>query len=274
MNNLQMFREYLAKQEKSNKTIEAYMRDINQFMAYAKENKILEFHNDTMKAYKEYLLYERFLSPTSANRKLVAIHQFFAFIEVSATTTKVKIQSQNFLENVINKADIENIIDIAKAKKDYRTLAIVKTLELTGLRISEMLQLQIKDIHSNTIQIVGKGNKIRSVFIPKALNDVWLNYCRLGRMNKGCDYLFVGTRGHMTRSGVDKVLKKYGKLANVKKEKNHAHSFRHQYAKRLIDSGLAIDIVADLCGHGSIETTRIYTRKSKEELLNVIEDLD
>lgn len=274
MNDLQRFKKYLAKQEKSNKTIEAYMRDINQFMAYAKDNNISEFHNDTMKAYKEHLLFERFLSPTSANRKLVAINQFFAFIEVSATTTKVKVQSQNFLENVVNKADIENMIALAKTKKDYRTVAIIKTLELTGLRVSELLQIQTKDIHSSTIQIVGKGNKIRSVFIPKVLNTVWLDYCRLGRINKGSDYLFVGTRGHMTRSGIDKILKKYGRLANIKKEKNHAHSYRHQYAKRLIDSGLAIDVVADLCGHGSIETTRIYTRKSKEELLSVIEDLD
>lgn len=268
------FKEHLIEREKSDKTINAYLKDIHQFMDYCKENNIEEFHNTTLKEYKEYLLFKRFLTPTSVNRKLIAIHQYFMFSEIPANTTKVKVQSQNFLENVISKEEIDSMVKIAKINKDYRAVAIMKCLELTGLRVSEMTQIQLKDIHSNTIQIVGKGNKIRSVFIPKVLNNIWIEYCKLGRINKGWDYLFVGKRGRLTRSGIDRVIKKYGELANVKFEKNHCHSYRHQYAKRLADADVKIDVIADLCGHASIETSRLYTRKSKEELLNIIEDLD
>ena len=106
------------------------------------------------------------------------------------------------------------------------------------------------------------------------LNNIWVDYCKLGRINKGWDYLFVGKRGRLTRSGIDRIIKRYGELANIKFEKNHCHSYRHQYAKRLADADVKIDVIADLCGHASIETSRLYTRKSKEELLSIIEDLD
>lgn len=268
------FKEYLIEREKSNKTIEAYLRDIHQFLKYCKENKIEELHNEQMKEYKEYLLYKRFLSPTSVNRKLVAIHQYFMFCEIPVTTTKVKVQSQNFLENVISKDEIDRMIEVAKNKRDYRAIAIIKTLELTGVRVSELTQFTIKDLYNDTVQVIGKGNKIRSVFIPKSLHKIWLDYCKYSRKNTTLDYLFVGKRGRLTRSGIDRIIKKYGELANIKFEKNHCHSYRHQYAKRLADSDVSIEVIADLCGHGSIETSRLYTRKSKEELLNIIDDLN
>jgi integrase/recombinase XerD len=268
------FKNYLIEKEKSQKTIEAYLKDIHQFYDYCKNNRITDIHNETIKQYKEYLLFKKFLTPTSVNRKLIAIHKYFMFCEIPANTTKVKVQTQNFLENVLSKEEIDSMVKIAKEKKDYRAVAIMKTFELTGMRVMEITQIQIKDIHSNTIQIVGKGNKIRNVFIPKVLNNIWMDYCKLSRINKGWDYLFVGKRGRLTRSGIDRIIKKYGKLANVKFEKNHCHSYRHQYAKRLADADVKIDVIADLCGHASIETSRLYTRKSKEELLNIIEDLD
>jgi integrase/recombinase XerD len=268
------FKDYLIEKEKSDKTIDAYLKDIHQFFDYCKENNISDIHNETIKHYKEYLLFKRFLTPTSVNRKLIAIHQYFMFCEIPANTTKVKVQSQNFLENVLTKKEIDSMVEVARKKKDFRAVAIMKTFELTGMRVMEITQVQIKDLHSNAIQIVGKGNKIRTVFIPKVLNDIWLDYCKYSRINKGWDYLFVGKRGRLTRSGIDRIIKKYGELANVKFEKNHCHSYRHQYAKRLADADVKIDVIADLCGHASIETSRLYTRKSKEELLNIIEDLD
>lgn len=268
------FKEYLIEKEKSDKTIEAYLRDIHQFFNYCKENNINELHNDTLKEYKEYLLYKRFLTPTSVNRKLISIHQYFAFCEIAVSTTRVKVQSQNFLENVISKNEIDRMIEIAKAKKDYRAIAIIKTLELTGVRVSELTQFTIKDLYNDTVQVIGKGNKIRSVFIPKSLHKIWLDYCKYSRKNTTLDYLFVGKRGRLTRSGIDRIIKKYGELANVNFEKNHCHSYRHQYAKRLADSNVKIEVIADLCGHSSIETSRLYTRKSKEELLDIIEDMN
>lgn len=275
MSTIKQFQEFLLEKEKSPKTIEAYTRDIRQFQQYLKDNHIVDVHNDTMKNYKEYLLHRRFLSTTTVNRKLVAIHQYLSFSEISATTNIVKIQSQNFLENVLDKSEVDKMVDKAKENRDLRAVALFRTLLLTGMRITEALSLTINDIHKSSVEIVGKGNKRRMVFIPRSLNKTWIQYCRNGRYNTTLDYLFVTQKGKMTRETADKIVKKYGELCNIPIEKCHCHSFRHLYCKRLGDNpNITIDVIADLAGHQDISVTRRYLRKSKEELLRVIEDLD
>lgn len=276
MEGLKEFQDYLIEKDKSIKTIESYSRDIRQFYKYLKDNEITEIHNATLKQYKEYLLYERFLTATTVNRKLVAIHQFFMFNEISATTNTVKIQSQNFLENVLDKSQVNMMVEKARKNKDLRAVALLKTLELTGMRISEALEyVTIKDLNSNSIEVVGKGNKRRIVFIPKSLNKVWREYCRNGRKKTTLDYLFVTQKGKMTRRTADRIIKKYANLCNIPMEKAHCHSLRHMYCKRLGENpNITIDVIADLAGHQDISVTRRYLRKSKEELLNIIEDMD
>jgi integrase/recombinase XerD len=275
LNTIKQFQEFLLEKDKSSKTIEAYVRDIQQFYKYLRTNNIKEIHNDTLKSYKNYLLHERFLTATTVNRKLVALHQYLSFNEISATTNIVKIQSQNFLENVLDKSEVDKMVDIAKRKNDLRAIALFKTLSNTGMRISEALSLTINDIHKDSVEIVGKGNKRRMVFIPKSLNKIWLQYCRNGRYHTKLDYLFVTQKGKMTRETADKIVKKYGNLCNIPIEKCHCHSFRHMYCKRLGDNpNITIDIIADLAGHQDISVTRRYLRKSKSELLSIIEDLD
>lgn len=274
MYSLDGFEYHLLKKNKSNKTIKAYVRDVSQFLCYLKDNNILEIHTNTLENYKDYLLYEKFKVPTTVNRKLVAIHKWCLFKEIVVETVKVKVQTQNFLENVIDKNSINKMVEIAKKKNDLRAIALFKTLQLTGMRISECLSLTTKDIYKDTILITGKGKKLRTVFIPKSLKETWLNYCRNGRKYTSTDYLFVGKHGRTTRVGADYIIKKYAKLANVDMKTAHCHSFRHYFCKSLSDRNINIETIADLAGHSSIETSRIYVRKSKEELLSVIEDLD
>jgi integrase/recombinase XerD len=274
MQDLQEFKEYLIEREKSDKTIIAYLRDVRQFKEFLKEKDSEDIHNNIIKEYREYLLYKRFLTPTTANRKLVAIHQYCAFNEINTLNIRVKVQMQNFLENVITKEETERMIDIAKQKRDYRAIALIKGLELTGLRIFELLQITINDINKSSIQIVGKGNKIRSVFIPSSLNKVWRQYCRSGRKKNQSDALFIGKRGKMTESGTDRIIKKYAELANVPIEKAHHHSWRHRYILRLLDRGVSLEETASLVGHATVNQTAQYARKTKEQLLSIIEDLD
>lgn len=280
--NLDMFEESLLEDDRSSKTIEAYQSDIIQFFDYLEANHIEEIHNDVLKQYKNYLLLQKELphsdkkglSPSSVNRKLISIHRYLEFNEIAAKTNPVKMQKQNFLENVVSKSEIESIVDAARKDSNYKAIAIIKTLELTGMRVSEVIQLTIDDIYSNEVMIVGKGNKSRVVLIPETLNKIWIEYYQKERcyMKKAKDFnnLFIGRRGPTTRVGIDKLLKKYGALADVDFEKNHAHGFRHGFCKTLDDNGVPINDIADLAGHSTIETTRIYTRKSKDELRSVI----
>ncbi len=87
------------------------------------------------------------------------------------------------------------------------------------------------------------------------------------------DELFVGQRGPITRQTVHNIIKKYSKMSDVPLNKAHCHSFRHKYAINLINNDVSIDTVADLLGHKDINTTRIYTRKTKKELLNIINSI-
>lgn len=274
MNDLKSFKEYLIEKEKSEKTIVAYMRDTRQFKKFLEDYKIEEIHNDVLKQYREYLLYERFLTPTSVNRKLVAINQYCSFYEINTLKVRVNVQMQNFLENVITKEETERMIDIAKKKKDYKAIALIKGLELTGLRIMELLQITTKDINKSTIQIIGKGNKIRTVFIPSSLNKIWRQYCKSGRGKSQSDALFIGQRGKMTERGTDYIIKKYAKLANVPIEHAHHHSWRHKYILNLLQRGITLEETASLVGHSNVNITAQYARKTKEQLLSIIEDLD
>lgn len=274
---LEPFVKSLSENELSDKTIESYLSDIGQFFNYLKENKITEIHKTTMTEYKKYMLYERFLAPTSVNRKISAIDKFLDFYEISAKTKCVKVQEQNYLENVVNKSDVQALVDVAKKNKDYRMVAIIKLLEMTGMRISEALQLKVTDIYESEVSIKGKGSKIRVVFIPNGLRKYLLDYCKNQRMNmkkaSETDALFIGQRGPISRKSVDADLKRYAALAGVEKNKAHAHSFRHCYGKILGQNNVPINTIADLLGHGNISVTRIYLKSDKDELKNLINNI-
>ncbi|BDR74207.1 tyrosine recombinase XerC (plasmid) [Clostridium tetani] len=271
MDKLQEFKKYLIDNYKSSKTIDAYILDIRQFLQYNKK-PLSKTKNVDIERYKEYMLYNKKLSPISVNRKLVSINQFLLYFQVPISTRQVKIHSQNFLDDIFDKEDIESLLKITEMNGDLRAKALISTMQLTGMRISEVLQLNIKDINKDTILILGKGSKRRSVFIPKKLRDIWKEYS-LVRINK-TDKLFTGQKGAITRFTAHKIVKQYAKLANVDNKKAHCHNFRHHYCKTLADKGLSINVIADLAGHTDINTTRIYTRKSKKELLEIINDLD
>lgn len=164
--------------------------------------------------------------------------------------------------------DIESMLKVIDEHKDLRAKAIVMTMKLTGMRVSEMLQLTIDDIDKDTINIIGKGNKRRNVFISEHLKEIWKEYVNV-RINK-TNMLFTGQKGAINRYTVHKIIKYYAQLSNVKLSKTHAHNFRHKFCKDLADRGVSIDSIADIVGHTDINTTRIYTRKTKKELLDII----
>jgi integrase/recombinase XerD len=134
--------------------------------------------------------------------------------------------------------------------------------------VSEILQLTIHDVESKNIVIVGKGNKRREVFIPDVLRDIWKEY--LTHRNKKSSKLFTGQRGAINRHTVHKIIKRYAKFTNIDLSKAHAHVLRHMYGKNLADREVSIDTIADLLGHSNINITRIYTRKTKQELLDIV----
>lgn len=195
---------------KSEETVYAYKKDIEQFLYYLKDKNIdlpiVSFSN--IEDYKHYMIYIRKLNIKSINRKIVAIREFLTFSQIAVTVKPIKVQTQNFLEDIFSKNEVDRIIATAQRCEDYRAKALIMTLQLTGTRISECLQLKLNMINENSINIVGKGQKRRNIFIPKKLHSIWLEYLPY-RINKS-DALFTGKKGAITRKTGYNIIKNMG----------------------------------------------------------------
>ncbi|MDP4144022.1 MAG: tyrosine-type recombinase/integrase [Bacillota bacterium] len=281
MDYVELFIEYQKKNKKSINTIDSYKRDIIQFLNYIKKD-IKSVDSRDVDLFIESLQNKtgrngQPISIKSINRKLVSINRFIMFLnnefdlKVSIKANLLKQHQQYFLDEMLSKNDFERIFRAADKYQDRRAKAIFYTLYYTGMRVSEMLQLETEDIFEDVVSIKGKGEKYRDIFLPDKLKPILQEYLQV-RIDNG-NKLFTGTRGPINRQTVDSIIKHYAGLARVKLSKAHAHNFRHLYCINLVDKGLSIDTIADLAGHSSINTTRIYTRKTKRQLLQLINEI-
>ncbi|WP_078430997.1 tyrosine-type recombinase/integrase [Alkalihalobacterium alkalinitrilicum] len=275
MNYIESFVDFLKENEKSDNTIGSYVRDVEQFLTfYGKDIK--DVTKNDVEGFKKHLNNKEMTIKT-INRKLVSMKQFLDFLNEHfklGLTVKVKPEKQHrqdYLEEMLEKQDFEKMVEAAVRNNDIRAKAVFYTLLKTGMRVSEMLQLTTSDIEKQSITIKGKGSKYRDIFVPVSLRTVWAEY--IPHRVKTSEKLFTGQRGPINRHTVHHMIKKYAEIAGVSEVRAHAHNFRHLYCKMLIENGYSIDTVADLAGHSDINTTRIYTRKTRSELVAAVNDL-
>ena len=268
---IQQFIIHLKELEKSNKTIDSYIADIQQFLDMM-QKPLQEINKFDLIMYKDRLTEDKF-KPTSINRKLSSIRQFFSYVEKNIQFKNEKIQAKQFIDEdrMMTLEDVEAMAQVAERERDLRTLALIYGLLYTGMRVSELLSLKVSDIHKDTILVRGKGKKYRDVFIPEKLRPHLERYLRV-REDTG-DGLFTGQRGNLTRATVHSIMKQYAKKAGINSSKVFPHNFRHLYCLTLVKRGVSLDTVADLAGHTDINTTRIYTRKTKKELMDTINSI-
>jgi integrase/recombinase XerD len=272
---LDSFCDYLKKRDLSINTINSYKSDVVQFLDFIKK-PAQDINKQDLENFNKYLE-DNQINVSSINRKLISIKNFLDFLNDKHDTSftlkikQIRRQNQQYLDDVLSKEDFNKLIESARQCKDKRAEVLFHTLYLTGMRVSEVLQLEISDVDKSYISIKGKGSKYRTVFIPPKLQNTLKEYLS-ERLEKG-DKLFTGQRGAINRQTVHNIIKKYANMANVKINVAHAHNFRHLYCLSLVEKGLSIDVVADLAGHSNINTTRIYTRKTKEQLMNAINEL-
>lgn len=280
------FINFLVENDRSKNTIDSYISDLEKFT----------YDELTTETIKQYVIdlqtpgpktsstkkkkgdnEKKGLKIATINRKMVSIKQYIKFlaedkgIVINPKVRQLKQQKSNYLDNVLTDKDFASMINSAEKKEDIRAKAIFSTLAWTGLRVSEMLQLKISDISSDALNICGKGEKNREMFISKKLQVVLKEYAAVRIQNS--DMLFTGARGPINRQTVDKVIKQHASFIRLKKEKAHAHNFRHYFCKMALEKGLSLNTVADLVGHSDINTTRIYTKQTKDELKNAINQL-
>ena len=257
---IESFKNYLIEEEKSENTIEKYIRDITFFMAWLcgqEVTKILALE------YKKVLC-EKY-APASVNAAISSLNSFFAFVEWHDIRIKaLKIQRQIFSskDKELTKVEYERLLTAANDKKNQRLYYLIQTIASTGIRVSELRYITTSAVHSGQAVINCKG-KMRIVILPKELCKMLKGYIRENKIGNGS--VFVSRNGKpLDRSHIWKMLKALCETAGVSKDKVYPHSFRHLFARTYYSLQKDIVRLADILGHSSVNTTRIYTMSTGE----------
>ena len=254
---MQEFKNYLEKTNFSKNTVDSYYFAVTQFyQQYDSMNK------QNLKNYKIWLV-ENY-KPKTVNLRIRAINCYLDFLKKgSLKLTFVKIQQKTYLENVISEADYTYLKNQLQ-KDDIDWYMIVRFLAATGARVSELIQFKVEHVKLGYIDIYSKGGKLRRIYIPKQLKNEALSW--LSERNQDSGFIFLNKYGErITTRGISGQLKKFAIKYDINPAVVYPHSFRHRFAKNFLSKCNDIAFLADLMGHESIETTRIYLRKTSTE---------
>lgn len=257
---------WLERQGASKSTREAYIFALRQYKA-----NFGEVSPEGLSRFKSWLA-DNFNIKT-ANLRIVALNVYLKFIDREKWRQKTfKIQQKPFLENVISESDYEFLKSAFKKDGNERWYFIVRFLGATGARASEFVRLKIEHVYKGHFDLYGKGAKMRRLYIPANLQKDALEW--LEREGRTTGYLFSNKYGkQMTPCGLASMLRKYAKKYGLDPKVTHPHSFRHMFAKSFLQRHNDISFLADLMGHESIETTRIYLRKTATEQREIVDKI-
>ena len=258
------FKEYLVQGNMAKNTIDAYVYAVNAFFA---QHNVMNKKN--LLAHKSYLI-DTF-KPKTVNLRIQALNKYLDFVGKKRLRLKsVKVQQRSFLENVISNADYVFLKNKLKKEENQEWYFVVRFLAATGARVSELIQIKAEHVFAGYFDIYTKGGKVRRLYIPKKLRDeavIWLN-----ATSRTSGYLFLNRFGErITTRGISQQLKKYALKYGLNPKVVYPHSFRHRYAKNFLEKFNDIALLADLMGHESIETTRIYLRRTASEQQAIVD---
>lgn len=257
---IESFRMSLINDEKSEATMDKYMRDVREFANWVGDRA---FDKNDVLAYKVKLT-ENY-APSSVNTILSSLNSFFSFTEWYELKVKtLKIQRQIFVsdEKELTKSEYERLLNAAKSKKNERLYLLMQTICSTGIRVSELRHVTVEAVMRGKAQINCKGKR-RTVFFPSQLCQILKQYIKEQKIKSGA--VFVTKNGNpLNRSNIWTDMKKLCKSAGVSENKVFPHNLRHLFARTYYSLQKDIVRLADILGHTSVNTTRIYTMESGE----------
>lgn len=285
------FRLHLERQGRSIKTISSYACSVSLFYSTGNELTI-----ENLKAYRDYLLKNYQIS--TVNARIYGMNRYLNYLHVSSSLPAslstssesksvcltpdnlsalklsrdgvyrmlpVKEQKKSYLDTVISQRDYERMKRSLKNDGNIYWYFVIRFLGATGARISELLQIKIEDLRLGYLDLYTKGGKIRRLYFPRNLCEEAIPWFRERGIKSG--FIFLNQQGNIiTSRGIELRLKHFARLYKINPETVYPHSFRHRFAKNFLRRFNDISLLADLLGHDSIETTRIYlTRTSREQ---------
>lgn len=281
MNNIYIsdFLSYLEVEANYSKnTINSYENDLNKFEEYYKNKDLLKI---TSKDIEKYIQTLSDLAPTTVSHNISSLKTFYSYflkqVRISNNPTD-GIKSPKLgihLPTYLTIDEVNKLLDIEVTDAfSSRNKAILELMYATGLRISEVISLEFKNVDYGEciIRVMGKGSKERIVpvndYAIKYLKEYIDNYRPELVKNEINNYIFLNNHGRMlTRQGIFKMIKNYAALKNIKKTIG-PHTLRHTFATHLLENGADLRVIQELLGHSDISTTQIYTHLTKEALHN------
>lgn len=252
---VQNFKQYLWEEEKSENAIEKYIRDVRTFMTFAGGGEI---RKDIVIAYKDKLLSENYTA-RSINSMLASLNSLFMFLGWSDCRAKsIKLQRQVYCskERELTKAEYTKLVNTAKKKGNERLNLILQTICGMGIRVSELQYITVEAVRNGEAVVSLKG-KTRTVFIVKDLRKKLLRYAAEQGIKSGL--VFITRTGNMiNRTNIWREMKNLCEQAGVNPQKVFPHNLRHLFARTFYGIEKDIAKLADILGHSSINTTRIY----------------
>lgn len=255
------FAKHLSREERSEATVEKYVRDVRCFAAFVGENEVTR---ERVLLYKEHLLDGYAVS--SANSMLAALNTFFKFCGWETLCVKrFRVQRQIYCpaEKELSRAEYVRLLETAKRRKNERLCLILQTICATGIRVSELQYVTVEALRQGEASVRCKG-KERRILLIRELKKKLLRYVK----EEGivCGSVFVTKQGApIGRTRIWKEMKALCKEAGVAPSKVYPHNLRHLFARTFYGIEKDIAKLADILGHASINTTRIYVATTAEE---------
>lgn len=262
------FLNYLCREEKSTATQEKYLRDVQRFFVYADGNEISK---ELIIAWKKDLI-ESGYAVRSINSMLASVNSLLDFLELSACKVKnIRTQQQTYCAEDRELTKAEYLRLLAASKKNEQLNFVIQTICGTGIRVSELRYFTVEAIKHGEVTVDCK-NKTRTILVPGKLRNILLNYAKRHGITTGV--IFVTRTGKpLNRSNIWSAMKKLCEAAGVKPSKVFPHNLRKLFARTFYGIEKDIAKLADILGHSSINTTRIYIMTTGTEHRRKIERL-
>lgn len=264
------FHNYLKKKNMADNTITAYLTSIRLFYRLYSTITV-----ENLKGYRSFLI-GNYRSAT-INQRIYAMNHYLLFLSEnrpedcasigSYRLRSIKAPHGSFQDSVISNEDCQLLQEKLREEHQDFWYFVVRFLVTTGARVSELIQIKVEHLNCGYLDLYSKGGKIRRIYIPDVLCREALDWCR--RRGQTSGFLFLTKNGRpITTRGIHSQLKHFAFRYGINPDTAYPHSFRHRFAKNFLLRCGDISLLADLLGHESIETTRIYlTRSSKEQKL-------
>ncbi len=263
---IEEFERHLRNTNLSENTKASYLFAVRQY-----NEQYGEVTQKNLRSYKVWLI-ENY-KPKTVNLRLRAINCYLESVDKEKWKLPfVRVQQKAFLENVISEADYEYFKNCLRRDDEMFWYFVIRFLAATGARVSELIQIKVEHIKLGYLDLYSKGGKLRRIYIPKALQDEALSW--LAEKQQGSGFIFLNKYGErITTRGISGQLKKLAVRYEIDPLVVYPHSFRHRFAKSFLERCNDIAFLADLMGHESIETTRIYLRKTATEQREIVDKI-